>query len=137
VFLRRLYTDPETGQLAAMDSQARSFTQNQRLFLLLRDQTCRTPYCDAPIRHADHIHPHEDGGPTTITNGQGLCEACNYTKQAPDWHQQPTPDRTRDITTITPTGHHYPSQPPDPPGAPRVPGSSSERRPGQPTREAA
>jgi hypothetical protein len=74
VFLRRLYTHPETGHLAAMDSQARLFTQNQRLFLMLRDQTCRTPYCDAPIRHADHVQPHEDGGPTTIANGQGLCE---------------------------------------------------------------
>jgi hypothetical protein len=121
-----------------MDSQARRFTENQRLFLLLRDQTCRTPYCDAPIRHADHIHPHEDGGPTTIANGQGLCEACNYTKQAPDWHQQPTPDATgtiTTITTITPTGHHYRSHAPDPPGATTK--SNPERQAQQPKRTAA
>ena len=26
---------------------------------------CRTPYCDAPIRHTDHATPHARGGPTT------------------------------------------------------------------------
>ena len=125
MFLRRLYTHPETGQLASMDTRARLFTGNQRLFLLLRDQRCRTPYCDAPVRHADHIRPHQDGGATSIDNGQGLCEACNYAKQAPDWSQhinRTTPGRGKigvgadEIVTITPTGHQYRSQPPDPPG---------------------
>jgi hypothetical protein len=117
VFVRRLYTDPTTGQLAAMDTRSRFFTQNERLFLLLRDQTCRTPFCDAPVRHADHIQPFDDGGATDVANGQGLCEACNYTKQAPGWYQRPAPDGTGDIITSTPTGHLYRSRAPDPPGA--------------------
>jgi HNH endonuclease len=116
VFLRRLYTHPDTGQLAAMDSHSRCFTANQRHFLLLRDQTCRTPWCDAPVRHADHITPVEDNGPTSIENGQGLCEACNYTKQAPGWTQHHDP-LTDDITTTTPTGHTYRSRAP---GLPRT-----------------
>ena len=122
MFVRRLYTHPETGQLAAMDSQARLFTANQRQFLVLRDQRCRTPYCDAPVRHADHIRPHQDGGATSTDNGQGFCEACNYAKQAPDWSQHI--DRTTisrdhgsgEVITTTPTGHRYRSRPPDPPG---------------------
>jgi hypothetical protein len=114
VFIRRLYTDPDTGRLAAMDSHSRRFTANQRHFLLLRDQTCRTPWCDAPIRHADHITPADHDGPTTVENGQGLCEACNHTKQAPGWTQHHDPD-TDDIITTTPTGHTYRSSPPEPP----------------------
>ena len=57
--------------------------------------------------------PPRRGGPTSITNGQGLCEACNHAKQAPGWQHTREPDGT--ITTRTPTGHHYRSRPPDPP----------------------
>jgi hypothetical protein len=113
VFLRRFYTDPATAQLAAMDSSSRAFTPNQRHFLLIRDQACRTPWCDAPIRHADHIQPAESDGPTNTDNGQGLCEACNYTKSAPGWGSRTNDD---DVITITPTGHTYPSRAPQPPG---------------------
>jgi hypothetical protein len=28
---------------------------------------CRDPYCDAPIRHLDHVHRRVDGGLTTPT----------------------------------------------------------------------
>jgi hypothetical protein len=126
-WLRRLYRAPKTGQLAAMDSTRRAFTANQRRFLRLRDQTCRTPYCDAPIRHADHVHPHEHGGSTSVINGEGLCEAGNYAKQAPGWSQRVEPDGS--ITTRTPTGHEYRSHPPDPPrGAPPPAPSELERR---------
>ncbi|MDP9118547.1 MAG: HNH endonuclease [Actinomycetota bacterium] len=114
VFLRRLYTHPTSGQLAAMDSHSRCFTPNQRHFLLLRDQICRAPWCDAPIRHADHITPVEDEGQTNVANGQGLCEACNYHKTAPGWGQY-CDDLTGDVITTTPTGHTYPSSAPEPP----------------------
>ncbi|MCW2527414.1 MAG: hypothetical protein JWM76_2274, partial [Pseudonocardiales bacterium] len=114
VLLRRLFTSPNAGQLAAMDTKSRLFTANQRKFLLLRDQTCRTPWCDAPIRHADHITPADDGGETSIANGQGLCQACNHAKQAPGWRQEV--DDQGIVTTTTPTGHRYQSHPPAPPG---------------------
>ncbi|MCU1555217.1 MAG: endonuclease [Arthrobacter sp.] len=81
-WLRRLYTAPSTGELVAMDSRARLFPPGLRRFLQTRDDTCRTPYCDAPIRHMDHILPWAGGGPTTAANGAGLCEACNHTKES-------------------------------------------------------
>ena len=112
-WLRRLYRRPRTGDLAAMDSRGREFTANQRRFLRLRDRTCRTPWCDAPVRHADHVRPHEHGGATAVANGQGLCEAGNHAKQAPGWSQRVEPDGS--ITTRTPTGHEYRSESPDPP----------------------
>jgi hypothetical protein len=106
--LRRLYATPTTSQLVALESTARTFPKNLALFLELRDQTCRTPFCDAPIRHRDHALRHAAGGPTTHTNGQGLCEQCNYNKEAPDWHTRPItgpPGTPHTTETTTPTGH--------------------------------
>ena len=91
VWLRRLYTAPGTGELTAMDSRARLFPPGLRRFIQARDDTCRTPYCDAPIRHFDHIIPWHRGGPTTHANGAGLCEACNHTKETPGWNVRPRP----------------------------------------------
>lgn len=115
MWLRRLYLTPGSAQLAAMDSRRRLFSRNQRRYLRLLDQQCRTPWCDAPIRHTDHINPVAHGGDTTVTNAQGQCEACNYAKQASGWRARPTGDGRAGTITTTPTGHTYPSRPPDPP----------------------
>ncbi len=95
-----------------MDSTARIFPTRLAQFLRLRDQRCRTPWCDAPIRHADHVEAAQAGGPTTAVNGQGLCEACNYNKQAPGWHAKPRPGPQHEVETTTPTGHTYQSTAP-------------------------
>ncbi len=120
VWLRRLFTHPDTGELVAMDARSRRFPDALGELLRLRDQTCRTPWCDAPIRHLDHATPAAHGGATSAANGQGLCEACNYNKQAPGWTTRPHPDSQPGahlIQTTTPTGHHYLSRPPPLPGA--------------------
>ena len=62
VWVRRLYASPVDGTLVAMDSRRRIFDGKLRQFLVIRDQTCRTPWCDAPIRHADHITAAADHG---------------------------------------------------------------------------
>ncbi|HEX4698607.1 MAG TPA: HNH endonuclease [Actinomycetes bacterium] len=120
VWLRRLFTHPGTGQLVAMESKVRCFPEGLRDFLVQRDDTCRTPWCDAPIRHGDHVVSHAEGGPTSAANGEGLCEACNYTKEAPGWRARPT-DNSRagrqEVEIVTPTGHRYRSRPPPQPGA--------------------
>ncbi len=112
-WVRRLYTAPTGAQLIAMDSQQRLFPANAVKFLIARDQTCRSPWCDAPIRHIDHVTPHSRGGPTDISNGQGLCEACNLSKQAPGWRSRAGGGGV--VSTTTPTGHTYSSSPPPPP----------------------
>ncbi|WP_430226350.1 HNH endonuclease [Pseudarthrobacter oxydans] len=116
VWLRRLYTAPTDGELVAMDSTARLFPPGLRRFLQIRDDTCRTPYCDAPIRHHDHITPWHNDGPTTSRNGQGLCEACNHTKEAPGWTAKPVPGPRHTVELRTPTGHTYRSTAPPLPG---------------------
>jgi hypothetical protein len=119
-WLRRLYLAPTTGQLVAMESRRRLFTPAQRRFVAVRDDLCRTPWCDAPIRHADHVHARVGGGTTAVANAQGLCEACNHAKQADGWRARPEPDGI--IVTTTPTGHRYRSRLPDHlPGAPPKP----------------
>ena len=49
--LRRLYRHPSSGALVAMESRARLFPKALAQFIAFRDDLCRTPYCDAPIRH--------------------------------------------------------------------------------------
>lgn len=122
IWLRRLYTAPGSGDLLAMDSKARLFSPGLRRFLKVRDDTCRTPYCDAPIRHHDHIIPRHQDGPTNSTNGQGLCEACNHTKETPGWTARPItrPGQRHTVELRTPTGHTYRSTSPPLPGTASV-----------------
>ncbi|MFB9821258.1 HNH endonuclease, partial [Arthrobacter ramosus] len=116
VWLRRLFTVPGTGELVGADSRARLFPAGMRRFIQARDDTCRTPYCDAPIRHFDHVVPWHDGGTTSLSNGAGLCEACNHTKELTGWRAR-TSSGTRHVLEIrTPTGHTYRSTAPPLPG---------------------
>ncbi|HEX5967753.1 MAG TPA: DUF222 domain-containing protein [Intrasporangium sp.] len=119
VWLRRLYTHPGTGTLVAMESTRRLFPAGLRRYLVARDGVCRTPWCDAPVRHADHVRPHALGGPTSADNGQGLCVACNLTKDLPGWASRlvdpgPTAGSSNPHTVqlTTPTGHAYVSTAP-------------------------
>ena len=111
-WLRRLYTSPATGELVAMDSRSRLFTGNLARYVRHRDQRCRTPWCNAPIRHGDHVTEHATTGVTDATDAQGLCEACNHAKQAVGWHARPGPVPGHAVETITPTGHTYTSPAP-------------------------
>ncbi len=128
-WIRRFFTT-RGGQLVAMDSRRRVFDGAIRDLIAARDQLCRTPYCNAPIRHVDHAIPRRDGGPTSVGNGQGLCEQCNYIKDHPGWRTEViddgmTPGRgPQRIRTTLPTGHAYDST--APPVAPDL--SFTERR---------
>lgn len=117
--LRRLYRHPRSGQLVALESQARIFPKGLAAFIGLRDQTCRTPYCNAPIRHRDHAVPRHRDGPTSALNGLGECEACNYAKEAPGWSVSTSErDGQHRAEFTTPTGAMYTSTAPPLPGPP-------------------
>ena len=147
VWLRRCFSAPDTGTLVATESRSRFFPPGLKHLIRLRDQTCRTPWCDAPIRQADHVVDHNADGPTSLANGQGLCEACNHAKQAPRWRQY-TPDRLAELgaaadqadqqrwnrlptglpplgrnetVIVTPTGHTYLTRTPRHDRVPRQP----------------
>ena len=84
----------------------------------LRDRVCRTPWCDAPVRHLDHVDPAAAGGATSYINGEGLCEACNHYRQAAEWAARVLDDL---VEITTPTGHRYRSLPPPVPPPARLP----------------
>lgn len=112
--IRRLFTQPGTGDIVGMDSRARRYPGLLATLIHFRDQICRTPWCGAPIRHTDHIRGYADGGETTERNGQGLRERCNYVKEHPDY--EVTGDASETVTRTA--GFTAYSHPPAPPGMP-------------------
>ena len=119
-WIRRLFTHPASGSLVAMDSHRRTFAGQRRHQLVLTNDICATPWCDAPVRHADHVRPVREGGETIGDNGAGLCEACNYTKDLPGWRATllTRSDGGRVLDLTSPTGQRHRSRAPAPPGAP-------------------
>ncbi|WP_423463428.1 HNH endonuclease [Promicromonospora sp. MS192] len=117
-WLRAIYVNP-AGRLLATTSTSRFFTRGITTVLRARQHgICATPYCDAPMRHADHVRPFGEGGSTSVDNGQGLCVRCNHAKQAPGWTQRRPDGDTSGrfaVETVTPTGHAYLSVAPEPP----------------------
>ena len=114
---RRLFTRPTApvGRVVDLDHRRRRFTGWLAELIRWRDWTCRDPFCDAPIRHLDHLHRHHDGGPTTPANGRGVCERGNYVRELPGWSVRLADPDTHTVITTTPTGHQYRSNPPEPP----------------------
>ena len=114
---RRLFTAPNGGPVVGGDPFRRRFDGWLARLIQLRDRTCRDPYCDAPIRHLDHVHRRTDGGPTTLANGRGLCERGNYVRELPGWHIEVVDNglHGRPHTVTITTGHSYTSAAPQPP----------------------
>ncbi|MER7435462.1 DUF222 domain-containing protein [Pseudonocardia alni] len=102
--LRRLLTDH--GLVIGGDSRQRIFTGLLATLVKARAQNrCTEPYCDAPVRHLDHIRRGADGGRTELENGRGVCEFHNHVREQPGWHVARAPDGA--VVTTTPTGHTY------------------------------
>ena len=115
---RRLFTTPAPDggvMIVGGDPTRRRFDGWLGRLITLRDQTCREPYCTAPIRHLDHVTPYRDGGLTTYSNGRGVCERHNYTREMPGWQIELLSNRPHTTITVTPTGHSYHSRAPNPP----------------------
>src|SRR5690606_5601879 len=107
--VRRVFADPADGRLVAMESTGRTFTGLLARMIRIRDgSTCRTPWCDAPIKHSDHVVPDAEGGPTSFDNAQGLCEACNQVKETPGFSHWVGAAGATHLTT--PTGSAYVSR---------------------------
>ena len=119
-WVTRLYEVPETGELVAMEQGGRFFEGKLAEFLRLRDRRCATKYCGAPVRQLDHVVDKAKGGQTSATNGQALCETCNYAKEGLGWSARPRPGPRHTVETITPTGHRYLSTAPSLGPPPRV-----------------
>ncbi|WP_298795541.1 DUF222 domain-containing protein [uncultured Pseudonocardia sp.] len=111
---RRLFTAPAGGSLVGCDPRRRRFDGVLAHLITVRDGgRCRDPFCDAPIRHLDHIDRRRAGGPTSFVNGRGTCARGNYVREMPGWRVEVIDDglgeRPHTVRTTTPTGHTYDS----------------------------
>jgi hypothetical protein len=78
--LRRLVT--RDGIVIGGDSRRRTFDGALETFIRARDgNRCTAPYCDAPIRHIDHMKRWTDGSRTAFANGRGYCEFHNHARE--------------------------------------------------------
>ncbi len=109
--VRRLLTDPIDGTLLVRESRRRLFDGRQRAHIRARDQYCRQPGCECGIRETDHIYAYQHGGPTTLTNAQGLCKTSHPSSTNPAGTSRPTarpsPGPPPPATPTDPT--HHPS----------------------------
>lgn len=123
--VRRIFTAPGHDELIGMESTARTYRGLLREFIKLRDQRCRTPFCESPVKHIDHIAPAAAGGRTTASNAGADCERCNYTKEIAGYFVTGNAQTvTHRVGRLTMT-----STPPRPPSArPREAVSRLERR---------
>jgi hypothetical protein len=104
---RRIVT--QDGIVIGGDSRSRTFTGVLADLIKLRDGgRCTEPFCDAPIRHIDHIQRWSEGGKTEFDNGRGLCAFHNRVRELGDWRAL---RRGNTTFTTTPTGHTYTSTP--------------------------
>ena len=78
-----------------------------------------TAVADRPVTH--------ENGTTTASNGAGLCEACNHTKEHQGWKATPRPGPRHTIELRTPTGHTYYSTAPPLPGTSIIEQLATER----------
>lgn len=53
-----------------------------RAFILERDPVCRTPGCERPSTHVDHLLARERGGSDHPDNLAGKCDSCHNRKTA-------------------------------------------------------
>jgi hypothetical protein len=111
VWWRRLYAAPVGGPIVGGDPYRRRFDGFSKKLIMLRDRRCRDPFCDAPIRHIDHIQRYADGGLTIHPNGRGTCERGNHAREMPGWNVEAITSgldgHHHTIKITTPTGHTY------------------------------
>ena len=119
-WLRRLYTRPADGTLVAMDSQRRDFPAPLRRLIVVRDQVCRTPWCGAPVRHADHVMAWADGGADQRGQRARTVRGLQLRQTSP---RLARPTRTR-------RRRRPGARPPPPPGTPTRAGHHPCRAPG-------
>ena len=126
-WIRRLYTDPQTGHLINGDGKRRDFSYATRQFLVARDHTCRTAWCDAPIRHTDHVTSHATGGPSHhrqrprhLRSLQLHQRSTRLARHAPNPTAPPSPSPPPPDTPSAPNHPHHHNPHPGKPQQPTI-----------------
>jgi len=85
--MRRLVTDPLSGQLLDLGRRTYRVPQALREFIEARDRTCRFPGCNRRATNCeiDHAVAWDDGGTTALANLGALCTRHHLVKTHGGW----------------------------------------------------
>ncbi|EME53080.1 HNH endonuclease signature motif containing protein [Amycolatopsis decaplanina] len=110
--LRRIITDPLSGQVLDLGRDRYRLTAGLGEFVRVRDRECRRPGCHRPAQACDidHAVPWQFGGVTNVDDLVDLCRRDHRLKDEPGWTYRLAPNGT--LTITTPTGQTYDSAPP-------------------------
>lgn len=110
--LRRIITDPVSGQVLDLGRDRYRPTAGLDEFVRVRDRECRRPGCHRPAQTCDidHSLPWHHGGHTNADELIDLCRRDHRLKDEPGWTYHLAPGGT--LTITTPTGQGYDSSPP-------------------------
>lgn len=83
----RLLTHPETGAVLSVGRDRYAVPEDLRLWLRIRDETCRFPGCNRAARQCDldHTDDWRHGGHTSHDNLAHLCESHHNVKHHTRW----------------------------------------------------
>ncbi|WP_410648586.1 DUF222 domain-containing protein [Amycolatopsis sp. cmx-4-54] len=110
--LRRIITDPLSGQVLDLGRGRYRPSAGLGEFVRVRDRECRRPGCHRPAQACDidHSLPWQHGGHTNADELVDLCRRDHRLKDEPGWTYRLASDGT--LTVTTPTGQSYDSTPP-------------------------
>lgn len=106
--LRRMLTDPRDDSMLALGRTRYRMTEDQRLWLTVRDARCRFPACSRRTGAADvdHSRAWSEGGTTDAGNLAHLCRGHHTLKHESRWRLEAThPDGTMDWLSSTGRRH--------------------------------
>jgi hypothetical protein len=109
--LRRVLTDPRTGQVIELSPTRYPLDQAHAEFIRVRDQECRQPGCTRPAQSCG-IEPTRAQGEADGVADQPVayCSRHRKLKNQPDWDYEVSPDGTVNVTT--PSGRVCTNVPP-------------------------
>ncbi|WP_326955457.1 DUF222 domain-containing protein [Amycolatopsis sp. NBC_01286] len=109
--LRRVLTDPRTGQVVELSPKRYPLDSAHDEFIRVRDQECRQPGCTRPAQSCG-IEPTRASGGTEAVVHQPVtfCSRHRKLKNQPGWAYEVTPDGT--VNVATPTGGVRSTTPP-------------------------
>ncbi len=109
--LYRLLTDPHSGASLDLSRTRYQPSTELRLWLRLRDETCRFPGCGRLAKgcDVDHTVDWQYGGPTSAANLAHLCRGHHTLKHRTRWRMRQHADGA--ITWTGPSGKEYSTMP--------------------------
>jgi hypothetical protein len=109
----RILTHPETGATLSVGRKRYKIPKDLRVFLQIRDQTCRFPGCVQPARLSDidHTVDWQFGGETRASNLACLCPGHHTLKGDTAWAVVQSADGSGVLTWTDPSGHSYRTYP--------------------------